>query len=79
MTGVQIVDAIVEILFAGITGVASAIGTGLSALAEGIFLAGSGAEQTLSVFGTLVIVFSGISLVIGLSRLVVNWVTSFGN
>lgn len=79
MTGVQIVDTIVEIMFSGITGVANAIGGGLSALAESIFLAGNGETQTLSVFGTLIIVFAGISLAIGLSRLVLNWVTSFGN
>lgn len=79
MTGVQIVDAIVEIMFSGITGVSEAVGSGLSTLAQSIFLAGNGETQTLSTFGVLIIVFAGISLAIGLSRLVVNWVTSFGN
>ena len=79
MTGVQIVDAIVEIMFSGISGVATAVGSGLSELATSIFLQGDGAEQTLSTFGVLIIVFAGISLAIGLSRLVLSWVTSFGN
>ena len=75
MTGVQIVDAIVEIMFSGITGVATGIGQGLSTLAQSIFLTTEGA---LSTFGILIVIFAGISLAIGLSRWVVNFVSSLG-
>lgn len=78
MNGVDIVSAITEILFSGITATAQAVGAGLSTLAENIFLAGEGETQTLSVFGTLIVVFAAISLAIGLSRLIVNMVRSFG-
>lgn len=78
MTGVQIMQSIIEILVSGITEVAKGIGGGLSSLATSIFLSGSGESQTLSVFGVLIVVFAGISLAVGLCRWVVNFVTSLG-
>lgn len=78
MTGVEIVSSIVQTLTAGITGVATGIGTGLSTLATSIFLTGTGESQTISVFGTLIVVFAGISLALGLCRLVYEWLTSLG-
>jgi hypothetical protein len=71
-----ILQQIIEILVAGITGIAKGVGEGLTTLAQSIFL---GTEAgTLSVFGGLVVVFAGISLAIGLCRWVVNWISSFG-
>ena len=82
MTGVQIMQAIIEILVGGISGVATGIGQGLSTLATSVFLqtTGEGAQAatSLSTFGVLVVVFAGISLAIGLSRWVVNFVASLG-
>lgn len=82
MTGVQIMQAVIEILVGGITEVAKGIGGGLSTLAQSVFLTttgeGSTATTTLSTFGVLIIVFAGISLAIGLSRWVVNFVASLG-
>lgn len=82
MTGVQIMQAIIEILVGGISGVATGIGQGLSTLAQSVFLqttgTGESATTGLSVFGVLVVVFAGISLAIGLSRWVVNFVASLG-
>lgn len=82
MTGVQIMQAIIEILVGGITGVASGIGQGLSNLAQNVMLVttgeGASAVTELSTFGNLVVVFAGISLAIGLCRWVVNFITSLG-
>lgn len=82
MSGVEIMQAVVEILVGGISGVATGIGEGLSTLATSIFLqtSGTGAEATtsLSTFGVLIVVFAGISLAVGLCRWVVNFVTSLG-
>lgn len=82
MSGVQIMQAIIEILVGGISGVATGIGQGLSTLAQSVFLqttgTGESATTSLSVFGVLVVVFAGISLAIGLSRWVVNFIASLG-
>ena len=72
-----ILNQIIEILTAGLLGISKGIGSGLTALAQSIFL---GSEAgTLSVFGGLVVVFAGISLAIGLCRWVVDWITSLGS
>lgn len=82
MSGVQIMQEIIEILVGGISGVATGIGQGLSTLAQNLMLVTSGegasAVTKLSTFGNLVVVFAGISLAIGLSRWVVNFVASLG-
>lgn len=71
-----ILQEIISILVAGISGIATGVGNGLTTLAQTLFL---GAEPgTLSVFGGLVVVFAGISLAIGLCRWVVDWITSLG-
>lgn len=74
----SILTEIISILVGGITGVAEGIGGGLQTLATSIFLDGTGDTQTLSVMGTLIVVFAGISLAMGLSRWVLNFVTSLG-
>ncbi len=79
MTGVEIVTSVVQTLVSGITGVAEGVGAGLSTLAQSIFMTGTGDTQTISTFGTLIIVFAGISLALSLCRWVVNFVTSLGN
>ena len=82
MTGVEMMKSIIEILVGGMTEMAKGIGGGLSTLAQSIFLqtTGEGASATtsLSTFGILIVVFAGISLAVGLSRWVVNFVASLG-
>lgn len=73
-----ILTEIIGILVGGISGVADGLGQGLSTLASSIFLSGSGETQSLSVMGTLIVVFAGISLALGLARWVLNFVTSLG-
>lgn len=71
-----ILQEIISILVAGISGIATGVGQGLTTLAQTLFL---GSEAgTLSVFGGLVVVFAGISLAIGLCRWVVDWIASLG-
>lgn len=74
----SILTEIIEILVGGITGVAEGVGGGLQALATNIFLDTSGDANTLSVMGTLIVVFAGIGLAIGLSKFVLYWVASLG-
>lgn len=78
----EIVTQIIEILVSGLTEMASGIGSGLNNLAQSIFLVQKGTGETatwaLSQFGQLIIAFGAVALAVGLSRFVVNWLTSFG-
>lgn len=76
-----ILQEICEILVGGITNVASGIGTGLQSLVTNIFLTGQGTTESpyaLSTFGIVIVVFAGVSLALGLSRLVYMWLMSLG-
>ena len=74
----SILQEIISLLVGGITGIATGIGGGLSELVLQIFIDTTGDTQKLSIFGGVIVVFGGVSLAIGLSRWVVNWVTSLG-
>lgn len=74
----SVLQEIITLLVSGISQMATGIGTGLQALVNAIFLDTTGANPVLSTFGGLIVVFAGIALAIGLSRLVVNWVTALG-
>lgn len=79
MTGTALVSAIVEILVSGITGVASGLGQGIGQIVESlVFYTPEGGTTGLSVFAVLVIAFAGISLALGLFRLIYQLFTSFG-
>lgn len=76
----SVLQEIISILIGGISGIASGIGSGLTTLVESIFLKTSESGVTgLSTFGGIIVVFAGVSLAIGLSKWVVNWVTSLGS
>ena len=78
MTGSAIIAEIISILTSGITGIAGAIGGGLNDLVQNLFFTTTGDTSAMSMFGIMVCVFAGISLAIGLSRLVVQWLGSLG-
>lgn len=82
MAGLEtVLSDIMSLLTGGLTSIATGIGGGLGNLVTSIFLEvnESGEAQGLSLFGGVIIIFAGIGLAIGLSRWVVNWVTSLGN
>lgn len=72
---------IIKILVGAIKEFATGIGEGLSSLVKSIFLvSGDGATSTtLSIFGIVILIFAGVSLAVGLSRWVVNFITSLGS
>ena len=79
MSGTEIVQDIVEIIVAGITQLGTGIGEGISNFVTKLAFTGTGENQTLSVFFVMVLVFAGISLAIGLTTLIFNWLSSLGN
>lgn len=76
----NILTQIIQILVGGLSQMASGLGEGLNQLVSNLFVqAGEGGTQTLTTFGTVTIVFAGVGLAIGLSRWVVNFITSLGS
>lgn len=79
MSGTDIVAAILQILFAGLTQTGQAIGSGISSMVTSLVFTGTGETQALSPFFILVVVFAAISLGLSLCRWVLNFATSWGN
>lgn len=80
MEGTAVVSSIIEILVSGISGIATGIGSGLTELVKSIFfVTAEGGTSELSTFGIMIVVFAGISLAIGLSRWVLQFLTSLGS
>lgn len=75
-----VLTEMISLLVGGITGIATGIGQGLSELVTKIFLTtdAQGAVTGLSAYGGVIAIFGGVALAVGLSRLVVNWVSSLG-
>lgn len=68
-------------LTGGISELASGIGTGVNGFVQDLFLkvGSNGTVEGLSTFGGVVAIFGGISLAVGLTTLIFNWVRSIGN
>lgn len=74
-----ILTEILEILVGGFTTFAAGLGGGLNSFAESIFVTvGAEGATELTTFGILIVVFAAISLTVGISRWVLNFVTSLG-
>ena len=73
---------IVELLVGGITTLATGLGNGIQSLVTNLMTVttgeGASAVTSLSAFGAFIAIFGGISLCIGISRLILHWATSFG-
>lgn len=72
---------LIELLVGGIGDLGAGIGTGVNQFVQDAFLVVSdtGAIEGLSAMGAMVGVFGGVSLAIGLTTLVFNWLRSLGN
>lgn len=82
MSGTAILQAILEILYGGLTTGATAVGKGISSFVTNMFFVTAtegGAIQGLSSFGIIVSVFAGIALVVGIGRLIYNLLAKFGS
>lgn len=69
----------VDILVGGIVDLAEGIATGVSTMAEKLFLTVSEGQVTgLSTFGGIVAIFAGLALAVGITTRVYLWITSLG-
>lgn len=74
-----VLTEIIGLLTGGITGIASGIGGGLQSLVTNIFLDTTGSTTKLSVYGGVIVIFAGVALAVGLSKMIVTWLSSLGN
>lgn len=72
----------VQILVGAITDLGEGIASGVSAMAQALFLkvnSSTGAVEGLSIFGGICAIFAGLALAVGITTKVFTWVTSLGN
>lgn len=72
----SVLTQIIQLLVGGLTEMAKGIGAGLTSFVESIFVTSAG---VLTTFGSLIVIFAGIALAVGLSRWVLNFCTSLGS
>lgn len=77
MAASDIVSQIIEILTSGITSFAQGIGTGIAASAKAMAFNSDG--TAFNVFFILVLVFAGVSLCVGITTLLFNWLSGLGS
>lgn len=77
----EVLNEFVTTLVGGISSIASGIGEGVNSYVQDLFLTvgTDGTITGLSTFGGVVAVFGGISLAVGLTTLIFNWVRNIGN
>lgn len=78
MAGTKLVEEIVKIIVSGITERGKGIGAGISGAVQEMAFTGTGETQALSVWFIVVLAFAGISLAVGLTRLVYTFLTTLG-
>lgn len=71
----ELMREIIQLLVSGLTEYATGFFGALSTAVTNIFMT---TEGGLSTFGGVLIIFAGISLAVGLSSLVFNWVSNLG-
>lgn len=80
--GTSILGQIVEILVGGLTSMAQGIGSGLNEMVTSLFITTTTVEgvstYSLSAFGSVVAIFGGIALAVGLTTLVTKFIMSLG-
>lgn len=79
MSATEVLKEIIQVLVSGITEMGKGIGEGISSIAKSMFFTTSGDTQTLSTWAILILVFAGISLAVGLTRMIYTWLSTLGN
>ena len=78
----SLLTEIVTLLTGGIAQFGEGLASGIISFVEDIFVvvdsSGSTTTYKLTTFGGLVIIFAGVALAVGITRLIMNYVTSLG-
>lgn len=69
---------IIQLLTGGLTSMAEGIGGGLQSLVTSLFVVQGTDSVELSAFGSIIVIFAGIALAVGLSKLMFHFFTGLG-
>lgn len=72
MSVTSIASGIIEALTSGLTGIVTAVPQAIVNAFTALFMTGSGENQTLSAFAIVMLVFGGIALAFGITKLIYN-------
>lgn len=75
MTAAALMEQIITILFSGVTQTATALGGGIVAFINALIYTGTGSDQVLSSFFTIVLIFAGVSLSLSLGYWAISFLT----
>lgn len=73
-----VLTELVNIMVGAVTTLGTGVAQGVVAICTALFIDNSGTSMALSIFGGIVAVFAGISLAIGVSKLVYHFIASLG-
>ena len=76
----DILSEIIRILTSGIAEFGQGLGAGIQAVVQALFvnIDSTTGAQTLTVFGTLTVVFAALALCVGITRKIFQWVVTLG-
>lgn len=76
----DILSEIIRIMTGGIASFGQGLGSGIQAIVQALFvnIDSTTGTQTLTVFGTLTVVFAALALCVGITRKIFGWVVTLG-
>lgn len=75
----NVLTEFVELLIGGIVELGSGIAQGANQMVTDLFLTTTEGATGLSTFGGVLAIFAGVSLAVGFTTLIFNWIRSIGN
>ena len=74
-----VLTEMVDLITGALVGIGQGIGEGITSMVQSLFIVqGTGGAESLTTFGSLVLIFAGLSLAFGLVRWCLNFFTSLG-
>lgn len=78
MDPIEIIRQFVQILTGALSSWAQGIGSGIQQAVHSMFFTTVGDAEQLSIYAVMVLIFASLSLAVGLTKLIFNWLSSLG-
>lgn len=74
-----VLSEMIDLITGSLVGIGQGIGEGITSMVQSLFIVqGTGGAESLTTFGSLVLIFAGLSLAFGLVRWTLGFFTSLG-